>query len=140
MKQRIKNLLPILTLVIAVTLSFAFKSVNTVAHDCIWFVYNGPQPADITDARNPLNWDYSATEPDCDGGTKLCAICVPFNEIYDNGTEEEPEDDKPIVDEQDPGPQTDAYTQLGLAFNSGTVTWTARVHVGGSGVHITTKP
>lgn len=117
----------VLALLVAATLAFAFKPMEKAKKfDCVWFQYNGPQRASLSDAHNPANYSRVTGLPvDCTNGDKLCAICVDPSEIYANdpGTS----DDTPMVDVGPTNP-TAAYTLIETqhSFPNSVDTWTAK--------------
>jgi len=116
--MKFKKFTGVFALLIAACLAFAFKPMENKIFACVWFDYNGPQPATLADARNPANYTYRSTTPTCPGAGKLCAICVPASEIYNQGTPTDPTDDTPKVDIS----TTDAYLAIDDAETSGTYT------------------
>lgn len=138
--MRVKKLVPVLMFVMAVVTSFAFRSVENskaVRHECVWFIYKSTAAQTLVAARTPSNWEFSATEPECGNpGNRLCAICVPEDEVYANGSGTA--DDTPKVD--DSITPSDAYTELGNAFTAGPpIVWTPVTHPNGTLIHIKTK-
>jgi hypothetical protein len=107
-----KNYLPVLTLVLALVVAFAFsaKEKKTESLTVVWFQYVGPVDPDPNDAYDPDNWDELTSSPSCLGEGTLCAIGVDPTEIYTSG----PFVGRPMVDDND----TDAYDALDDAWHS----------------------
>jgi hypothetical protein len=111
--NRIKKVMPLLALVIAITTAFAFKPMaKRTPLNCTWFVL-----ATGTSEFNPANYSQAANQGDsfiintlCPGSSIVCAICVPASEIYATGTTNA---GKPKVDQTNPDSHIRDLIELG---------------------------
>jgi hypothetical protein len=83
--MKFKKIFPVLALLLAVCMSFAFRSVETknyLALRCTWFRFDGA----VGEEHLPNKYtDVGTTEPTCGGTNKLCAICVRPAQKYTSG-------------------------------------------------------
>ncbi|MCS3802232.1 hypothetical protein [Niastella sp. OAS944] len=79
--KRIKNFVPVLVLLVAVTASFAFR--KATVYTCTWYDYVGAPGQEF----DPANYVPSVGTPSWPGqGGALGGICVDASDIYSSGT------------------------------------------------------